>query len=124
MPRPRARINQRKTGRVFPPTNRAVCGMHCLHLLGGLAVFALLTLPPGAPLRNPDTGELIGNSPFMNGLIAFIMVMFLATGAAYGIGRENDEKPHRHHQSHRENTFRNGRPDFPVPDHQPICRLL
>jgi len=51
-----------------------------------LGVFALLTLPAGAPLRNPDTGELIGNSPFMNGLIGLIMVVFLATGAAYGIG--------------------------------------
>jgi aminobenzoyl-glutamate transport protein len=55
-------------------------------LLGVLVVFGLLTLPPGAPLRNPDTGELVGNSPFMNGLIALIMVVFLATGAAYGIG--------------------------------------
>ncbi len=55
-------------------------------LLGTLAFFALLALPPGAPLRNPDTGALIGNSPFMNGLIALIMVLFLATGAAYGIG--------------------------------------
>ena len=35
-----------------------------------LVVFGLLTLPSGAPLRNPDTGALIGNSPFMNGLIA------------------------------------------------------
>jgi aminobenzoyl-glutamate transport protein len=57
-----------------------------LGLLGVLVVFGLLTLPPGAPLRNPDTGELIGNSPFMNGLIAFIMVVFLVTGAAYGAG--------------------------------------
>ena len=55
-------------------------------LLGTVVVFALLTMPPGAPLRNPDTGALIGNSPFMNGLIALIMVLFLATGAAYGIG--------------------------------------
>jgi aminobenzoyl-glutamate transport protein len=55
-------------------------------LLGTIVVFALLTLPAGAPLRNPDTGALIGNSPFMNGLIALIMVVFLATGAAYGIG--------------------------------------
>ncbi len=55
-------------------------------LIGLLVVFALLTLPPGAPLRNPQTGELIGNSPFMNGLIALIMVAFLATGWAYGIG--------------------------------------
>jgi len=49
-------------------------------------VFGLLTLPPGAPLRDPDTGVLIGNSPFMNGMIAVIMVTFLTTGAAYGYG--------------------------------------
>jgi aminobenzoyl-glutamate transport protein len=51
-----------------------------------LALFGLLTIPEGAPLRNPDTGALIGNSPFMNGLIALIMVVFLAAGAAYGRG--------------------------------------
>lgn len=55
-------------------------------LLGTVVVFALVTIPPGAPLRNPDTGALIGNSPFMNGLIALIMTLFLTTGAAYGIG--------------------------------------
>jgi aminobenzoyl-glutamate transport protein len=55
-------------------------------LLGLLAIFCLLTLPSFAPLRNPETGELIGNSPFMNGLIALIMLMFLVTGWAYGIG--------------------------------------
>jgi aminobenzoyl-glutamate transport protein len=49
-----------------------------------LIVFGLLTLLPNAPLRNPDTGEVIGNSPFMNGLIALITVLFLVTGAAYG----------------------------------------
>ncbi|HEY9347560.1 MAG TPA: AbgT family transporter [Inquilinus sp.] len=57
-----------------------------LGLLALIAVFCLLTLPSGAPLRNPATGELIGNSPFMNGLIALIMLMFLTTGWAYGIG--------------------------------------
>ncbi|TCR66339.1 AbgT family transporter [Bosea sp. BK604] len=57
-----------------------------LGLLALIAVFCLLTLPSGAPLRNPTTGELIGNSPFMNGLIALIMLMFLVTGWAYGIG--------------------------------------
>jgi aminobenzoyl-glutamate transport protein len=57
-----------------------------LGLLGLLVVFGLLTLPPGAALRNPDTGELIGHSPFMTGLITLIMVMFLVTGAAYGVG--------------------------------------
>ena len=58
-----------------------------LALLVALVIFGLLTIPSGAPLRNPDPPhELIGNSPFMNGLIAFIMVMFLATGVAYGAG--------------------------------------
>ncbi len=51
-----------------------------------LLVFGFLTLPPGAPLRNPESGGLIGDSPFMNGLIAIIMVLFLVTGAGYGIG--------------------------------------
>lgn len=55
-------------------------------LIALIAVFCVLTLPTGAPLRHPDTGELIGNSPFMNGLIALIMLAFLATGWAYGIG--------------------------------------
>ncbi len=57
-----------------------------LALLGVVILFVLLTVPSGAPLRNPTTGVLIGNSPFMNGLIGVIMVLFLATGIAYGIG--------------------------------------
>ena len=49
-----------------------------------LAVIAALTLPPGAPLRNPDTGDIIGNSPFMTSLIVMISAAFLAAGIAYG----------------------------------------
>lgn len=55
-------------------------------LIGTVVVFGLLSLPPGAPLRDPGSGVLIGNSPFMNGLIALIMAMFLVTGWAYGRG--------------------------------------
>jgi aminobenzoyl-glutamate transport protein len=55
-------------------------------LLGLIAVFFLLTIPGWAPLRNPDTGELIGNSPFMNQLITLVVLIFLVTGWAYGIG--------------------------------------
>ncbi len=55
-------------------------------LVGLLVFFALLTVPRGAVLRNPETGALIGNSPFMNGLIVFITLVFLVTGVAYGIG--------------------------------------
>ncbi len=57
-----------------------------LGLLGVLAFFGLLSLPPGAPLRDAETGALIGNTPFMNGLIAFIASVFLVSGFAYGIG--------------------------------------
>lgn len=57
-----------------------------LGLMGVLVVFGLLTIPAGAPLRNPETGSLIGNSPFMNALIVPIMFLFLTTGIAYGIG--------------------------------------
>jgi aminobenzoyl-glutamate transport protein len=63
-------------------------------LLGVLVLFGLLTLIPGAPLQdpnNPGIAGLIGNSPFMNGLIALIMVLFLVTGAAYGLGAKKME---------------------------------
>ena len=53
-------------------------------LIGFLIVLGLLTLPTGAPLRNPVTGALIGDSPLMNSLIVMIMLVFLITGFAYG----------------------------------------
>jgi aminobenzoyl-glutamate transport protein len=55
-------------------------------LVAILVLFTALAAPPGAPLRNPETGALIGDSPFMNGLIVFVALAFLATGAAYGFG--------------------------------------
>ena len=55
-------------------------------LVATLAFFALLTLPENAPLRDPESGAIIGNSPFMSGLIAVIMMLFLVTGVAYGVG--------------------------------------
>jgi p-aminobenzoyl-glutamate transporter AbgT len=36
--------------------------------------------------RNPETGSLVTDSPFMNGLIVFIALAFLVAGAAYGFG--------------------------------------
>ena len=53
-------------------------------VLAVLALIAALTLPPGAPLRNPDTGDIIGDSPFMSSLIVMISLAFLAAGIAYG----------------------------------------
>jgi aminobenzoyl-glutamate transport protein len=55
-----------------------------LAVLAVLAVVAALTLPPGAPLRNPETDDIIGDSPFMSSLIVVISLVFLAAGIAYG----------------------------------------
>ena len=57
-----------------------------IYTLIAVAVIVLLTAPPGAPLRNPDTGEIIGSSPFMNSLIVIITLFFLAAGLGYGRG--------------------------------------
>ena len=51
-------------------------------LVGVLA----LSLPPGAPLRDPATGDLIGTTPFMASLIFIISLAFLVCGVAYGKG--------------------------------------
>ena len=54
--------------------------------LAVLAGIVLLTVPPGAPLRNPETGDIIGNSPFMDSLIVIITLLFFAAGYGYGRG--------------------------------------
>lgn len=54
--------------------------------LAGLAVVLLFTLPPGAPLRHPETGIIVGQTPFMDSLIFIIMLIFFVAGLAYGKG--------------------------------------
>lgn len=55
-------------------------------LLGYLLVIVLLTAPPGAPLRDPVSGDIIGNTPFMASLVFIISLAFLVCGVAYGLG--------------------------------------
>ena len=57
-----------------------------LGLLGVVAFILLLTLPPGAPLREPVTGAIIGTSPFMDSLVVMISLAFFVAGLAYGRG--------------------------------------
>ncbi|HET8785391.1 MAG TPA: AbgT family transporter [Candidatus Limnocylindrales bacterium] len=54
--------------------------------LGFLALVLLLTIPPGAPLRDPATGDIIGTTPFMDSLLFIIAMTFLIAGIGYGIG--------------------------------------
>ena len=63
--------------------------------LAVLVVIVLLTALPDAPLRDPVTGDIIGDSPFMDSLIVIITIIFFAAGLAYGRGagtiRTSDE---------------------------------
>jgi aminobenzoyl-glutamate transport protein len=54
--------------------------------LGVLVVVLLATLPPGAPLRDPATGAIIGNTPFMDSLLFIIAAFFLVSGICFGAG--------------------------------------
>jgi aminobenzoyl-glutamate transport protein len=55
-------------------------------MLASFVVIALLTIPSGAPLRHPETGDIIGQTPFMDSLIFMISMIFLVAGLGYGIG--------------------------------------
>lgn len=55
-------------------------------LLGFVLVILALTLPPGAPLRVPQTDDIAGTSPFMASLVFIISLAFLVCGVAYGYG--------------------------------------
>jgi aminobenzoyl-glutamate transport protein len=57
-------------------------------LIGAIVVIALLTLPSGAPLRDPIDGDIIGNTPFMGSLIFLISMIFLVCGLCYGVGAQ------------------------------------
>jgi len=49
-----------------------------------LGAVLLATLPPGAPLRDPETGSIIGQTPFMGSLLFIVMLCFFIPGVAYG----------------------------------------
>ncbi|HMN28098.1 MAG TPA: AbgT family transporter [Caldilineaceae bacterium] len=51
-----------------------------------LVLVVLLTLPSGAPLRDPVSGAIIGNTPFMDSLIFLISLTFLVSGVCFGRG--------------------------------------
>lgn len=54
-------------------------------LIAFIIFMALLVVPEGAPLRNPETGEIL-KSPFMNSMVAIIAMAFFIPGVAFGIG--------------------------------------
>jgi aminobenzoyl-glutamate transport protein len=57
-----------------------------LAALAVVLLVTLLTIFPGAPLRHPETGGIIGATPFMDSLLFIIMLVFLLAGIGYGYG--------------------------------------
>ncbi len=55
-------------------------------LVASIVGIVAATAPPGAPLRDPNTDAIIGNTPFMASLIFLITLIFLFCGIAYGFG--------------------------------------
>jgi aminobenzoyl-glutamate transport protein len=51
-----------------------------------LAIVAVFTVPDGAPLRDPATGQIIGTTPFMDSLLFIISMTFLIAGIGFGFG--------------------------------------
>lgn len=49
-------------------------------------LMAILVVPEGSPLRNPETGEIL-KSPFMSSMVAIISLAFMIPGIAFGIGK-------------------------------------
>jgi aminobenzoyl-glutamate transport protein len=57
-----------------------------LGTIAAIAVITLLSVLPDAPLRNPETGAILNNSPLMESLIFIISLIFLVAGICYGRG--------------------------------------
>lgn len=53
-------------------------------LLTGL-VFLALTVPPNGLLRNPETGSIVNESPFMDSVVFIITIVFFVPGLVYGM---------------------------------------
>lgn len=72
-------------GELTPAENKGM--RYALYsVIGMLAFVLLLTLPAHAPLRDPATGSIVGNTPFMDSLLFIITLFFLIAGIFYGIG--------------------------------------
>ncbi len=92
--------------------------------LAFLGLIVLLTFPEGAPLRDPETGDIIGTTPFMDSLLFIIAMFFLIAGVAYGIGARTFKQRERRHRGGDEDVRRPGRPRLHAADDQPVHRLL
>jgi aminobenzoyl-glutamate transport protein len=71
---------------IDPDSERRGLRRSGVYALAAVAAITLLTVLPDAPLRDPETGSIIGTSPFMDSLIVIISLLFLAAGLGFGRG--------------------------------------
>jgi aminobenzoyl-glutamate transport protein len=71
---------------ITPEAERRGLRRSGLFTLVAVVGITLLTVLPDAPLRDPETGSIIGTSPFMDSLIPIISILFLAAGLGFGRG--------------------------------------
>ena len=95
-----------------------------IYTLVAIAIVGLLTFLPNAPLRNPETGEIFGNSPFMSSLLFIISMLFLAAGLGYGKGARQPDRQHERHQRDHQDLQRPRRPDLPDAADRAVHRVL
>ena len=83
-----------------------------------------MTVPPGAPLRNPDTGAIFDDSPLMESLIFIITMLFLVVGICFGIGAKTIKEQRRRDHAIIKTFAGLGRADLHAAADQPVHRLL
>jgi aminobenzoyl-glutamate transport protein len=81
-------------GQHLAPDERRGLRAAAIALAATLAGFALLTLPPGAPLRAEGATALERLAPFFDSMVLLIMVVFLVPGLAYGIAARRIRSDH------------------------------
>jgi len=72
-----------KSAELTPEERKGLKHAGIAFLLFALMIIAL-TAPSWGPLRNPETGSLVVESPFLRGLIPILFVMFALPGYFYG----------------------------------------
>ena len=89
-----------------------------------LGIVLLATLPPGAPLRDPETGSIIGQTPFMQQPAVHRDAVLLHPRHSLWLGGRQLQGPQRRDRRRGQDLCRPGRPDLHVADDQPVHRLL
>ncbi|GHI00205.1 AbgT family transporter [Neobacillus kokaensis] len=73
---------------VTPEEHRGLKWAGIATLIFVLALLSML-IPENGLLRNPKTGSIIEDSPFINGIVPLITILFFIPGLFYGIGSKS-----------------------------------